>query len=185
MSKKSDLETIALQISNCAICKQESIGIAVPGEGNPNADIVFMGEAPGKNEAKTGRPFIGRSGKFLRATIQEIGLKEEDVFITSPVKYLPERGTPNPKQIAHGREHLMEQLEVIKPKLIVLMGSVAAQGVIQEKIPVLKEHGKILKRDGKNYFLTIHPAAAIRFQKFRSVFKDDFQILKNELHSRL
>ena len=92
----------------------------MPGEGNPDAHIIFLGEAPGKNEAATGRPFIGRSGQLLRKMIRSLGLKESDVFITRPVKYLPDRGTPSKEQIAHGRTHLTKQLTVINPKIIVL-----------------------------------------------------------------
>lgn len=178
MSKQAKLDEIAEEIKKCTECQYEKIGEAVPGEGNPDADIVFVGEAPGKQEAKIGRPFIGRSGKYLRSLITGIGLKEEDVYITSPVKYLPKRGTPLPVDIAHGRTHLVQQFEVINPKTVVLLGRVAAEGVFGEKLEVMKEHGRILERNGKKYFLTIHPAAAIRFTKFRSIIKRDFEALR-------
>jgi len=178
MTKDKRLAQIAQEIEQCDICKIGKSGKSVPGEGNSNADIVFIGEAPGKQEALSGRPFIGRSGKFLRSQIQEIGLLEEDIFITSPVKYLPDRGTPTPVDIAHGRIHLMKQFDVIQPKFIVLMGNVAAQGVLEEKIPVMTRHGTTVEKDGKKYFLTLHPAAAIRFVKFRKLFQEDFQVLK-------
>ncbi len=183
MDKKEKLDKITKGIEVCKICQEGKSGKAVPGEGNPDADIVFIGEAPGKNEAKTGRPFIGRSGQYLRRNIREIlNLKEEDVYITSPVKYLPDRGTPTPQDIAHGRIHLMKQFAVIQPQLIVLMGSVAIQGVFEEKIPVMKKHGTTLKKEGLTYFLTIHPAAAIRFKALRKVFEGDFRILKKITH---
>lgn len=175
--KKKALAAIAKKIERCEICKQEKSGKAVPGEGNPDADIVFIGEAPGKQEAKIGRPFIGRSGQLLRSLIREIGLREDDVYITSPVKYLPDRGTPSPKDIVHGREHLMKQLVIIDPKVIVLLGNVAAQGVLQEKLSITKQHGTLIEKDGKKYFLTYHPAAALRFAKFRPTLKADFQKL--------
>ncbi len=178
MNKQAVLFKIAKEIENCKICKEKKSGKAVPGEGNPNADIVFIGEAPGKTEAKTGRPFVGRSGKFLRSQIRAIGLKEENVFITSPVKYLPDRGTPTPMDIAHGRIHLEKQLEIIDPKIIVLMGSVAAQGVLQEKVPVKTKHGTTIQKNGKTYFLTVHPAAGLRFPPLRKIFIEDFQKLK-------
>lgn len=185
MNKLQKLEKLALEIENCVLCKQDTQGKAVPGEGNPDADIVFIGEAPGREEAKTGRPFIGRSGKLLRSLIREVGLKEEDVFITSPVKRLPNRGTPNPAQIAHGREHLNKQFSVIEPKIIVLLGNVACQAVLEEKHAVLKEHATIIKKDGRNYFITLHPAAAIRFQKFKKVIQEDFRKLHNLLYAKL
>lgn len=180
-TKIKHLEMIAQEIENCSVCKEGTSGKAVPGEGSPEAKIVFIGEAPGKTEAASGRPFIGRSGQLLRQLIQSVGLKEQDVFITSPVKYLPDRGTPSPEQIAHGRIHLNKQLAVIRPKLIVLLGSVATQAILQEKIPVIQRHGTRIERDNRTYFLTLHPAAAIRFQKFRKLLEEDFLKLKEEV----
>jgi uracil-DNA glycosylase family 4 len=176
------LNKIAREIEACKICKKASIGLPVVGEGNPNAKVVFIGEAPGKQEAATGRPFIGRSGKFLRENIQAIGLDDiKDVYITSPVKYLPKRGTPDKKQIAHGMIHLTKQLDAIDPKIIVLMGSTATLGVLGEFVPVAKQHGTVIKKDNKTFFISYHPAAAIRFFKFRKVFSDDFKKLKKLL----
>ena len=183
MNKQKALDKIASEIEECKICKIGKNGKAVPGEGNPDAEVIFIGEAPGKNEAATGRPFIGRSGQLLRGLIRDAGLKEVDVFITSPVKYLPDRGTPTSEDIAHGRVHLMQQLEVINPKIIVLLGRVAAEGVLQQKLAVMSQRGTIIEKDGKKYFLTIHPAAAIRFQKFKKLIVEDFDKLKVLLSS--
>jgi uracil-DNA glycosylase len=193
MNKQRALDKIAKEIEQCEICKVGKIGKAVPGEGNPDADIVFIGEAPGKTEAKTGRPFVGRSGKYLRSIIRIIELNEDEVYITSPVKYLPTKGTPTPAEIAHGKKHLDKQLAVIDPKIIVLMGSVAVQGVLgsptsprsklglrgARKISVMKEHGEIIKQGGKKYFITLHPAAALRFQPLKKIVDEDFIKLKN------
>jgi uracil-DNA glycosylase len=183
VDKQKLLDKIAKEIEVCKKCKSNSIGLPVPGEGNPNAKIIFVGEAPGRKEAESGRPFIGRSGKFLRENIKMIGLDDlKDVFIASPVKYLPKRGTPDKKQIAHGMVHFQKQLEIINPKIIVLMGSVAALGVLGEFVPVAKKHGEIMEKNGKKYFISFHPAAAIRFAKYRSVFAKDFKKLKNLLY---
>lgn len=184
MKKQQILDEIARQIESCRECRVSKTGVAVPGEGNPDADIVFIGEAPGKTEAKTGRPFVGRSGQLLRSLIREIGLSDEkDAYITSPVKYLPLRGTPTPKDIAHGRTHLMKQLEVIKPKIVVLLGRVAAEGVLQKKVAVVKERGQVIEEaDGIKYFLTYHPAAALRFpNKFKKLLREDFLKVKSLL----
>lgn len=179
MEKKKLLEEIAQEIKKCPICKIGKSGNAVVGEGNPDAKVAFIGEAPGKTEALTGRPFVGRSGKYLRQLIRSIGLTEEEVYITSPVKYLPDRGTPTSDDIAHGRIHLMKQLEVIKPRLVVLLGRVAAEGVLNKKVFVMKEHGgDVGETDEIKYFLTLHPAAAIRFQKFKILIEKDFKKLK-------
>lgn len=178
MNKTKALHIIAQEIEKCPLCKKDSQGNAVPGEGDPEAKIVFIGEAPGRTEAETGRPFVGRSGKLLRHLIREVGLTEEGVYITSPVKRLPNRGTPTDAQIAHGRKHLNQQLEVINPEMIVLLGSIAAYAVLEEKFPVLKRHGDIIEKDNRKYFLTLHPAAAIRFQKFKTLLTADFKKLK-------
>lgn len=178
MNKIRELTKIAKEIKACEICKEEKTGLAVPGEGNPDAEIVFLGEAPGKQEAASGRPFIGRSGQLLRKLIREIGLKEEDVYITSPVKYLPLRGTPTRAHILHGREHLMKQLAIIQPKLIVLLGATAAKAVIDRPVAVTKEHGLLIKQGALNYFLTFHPAAGLRFPPLKKLLEKDFQILK-------
>ncbi len=178
MNKVDQLSKIAKDIEGCKVCQEKKSGKAVPGEGNPDAKIVFVGEAPGKKEALTGRPFVGRSGQFLRSLIRDIGLKEEDVFITSPVKYLPDRGTPAPKDIAHGRIHLLKQLEIINPKIIVLLGSVAGQGVLEQKIPINMQHGNAIEKDDKKYFVTFHPSAALRFPPLRKLILSDFTKLK-------
>lgn len=177
MEKKALLAKIAKQIERCRLCKTGKSGKAVPGEGNPDADIVFLGEAPGRTEAQTGRPFVGRSGQLLRRLIRESGLSEEDVYITSPVKYLPDRGTPTKKDIQHGRLHLSHQLAVIKPKIIVLLGATASYAILEKVIPVMKEHGKIMKEGGRSYLLTLHPAAVLRFPKYAPLMRDDFRKL--------
>lgn len=178
MDKQSTLNKITKEILDCKVCPVGKSGLPVPGEGNPDADIVFIGEAPGKQEAKSGRPFIGRSGSLLRKLIQESGLKEENVFITSPVKYLPDRGTPTNIDIKHGMIHTQKQLDIIDPKVIVLLGSTAIQGILEQKIPILKEHGKIIEKEGKRYFLTLHPAAALRFPPLKKLLEEDFTNLK-------
>lgn len=182
MNKKKEMEKVAREIENCRVCREGKSGKAVVGEGSLDAEIVFIGEAPGKNEALVGRPFIGRSGKLLRSQIVSIGMKESDVYITSPVKYLPDSGTPTSTDITHGRIHLMKQLEIIQPKFVVLLGRVAAEGVLETKVQVMKEHGSIIdQRDGVKYYLTLHPAAAIRFAKNRPLFEEDFNRLKQIL----
>lgn len=172
------LAAIAREIASCPACKMNKIGVAVPGEGSARAAVVFVGEAPGKEEAKTGRPFIGRSGRLLRALIAEVGLQEEEVFITSPVKYLPTYVTPTLEDIDHGRIHLFKQLAVIKPKIVVLLGSVAAVAVLREKISVSQEHGRVIRREGLIYFLTYHPAAALYNPRLRPELAEDFRRLK-------
>ncbi|HVT01306.1 MAG TPA: uracil-DNA glycosylase [Patescibacteria group bacterium] len=181
MTKQQRLNGIAQEIEECEICRENSIGVAVVGEGNPDADVMFIGEAPGRLEAETGRPFIGRSGQLLRQAIRDAGLREEDVYITSPVKYLPTYKTPKDKDIEHGMYHLSKQIETIDPKIMVLLGNVATIGVIGKGHFIAKEHGSIIKKEGRTYFLSYHPAAAIRFAKFKPIFLSDFKKIKSLL----
>ena len=177
-SKEGQLLKIAEEIKACALCREGKTGLPVPGEGDAGADIFFVGEAPGKEEAKSGRPFIGRSGKFLRGTLREMGLREEEIFIASPVKYLPLKGTPSKAEIAHGTTHLLRQLAVIEPKVIVLMGNVAVWALLGLEGSVSQEHGNVVRKEGRTYLITFHPAAAMRFPKIRQAFLNDLTILK-------
>jgi len=172
------LDAIAVQIGKCKICKKDKIGLAVPGEGNPSAKIVFIGEAPGKTESKTGRPFVGRSGKLLRSLISDAGINEKDFYITSPVKYLPKHGTPTEKEIAHGKVHLLKQLDIIKPKIIVLLGNTAAKALLQSELKISEAHGTAFTQDKIKYFVSYHPAAALHLPKLRAILASDFKKLK-------
>lgn len=176
--KQKQLDRIAEEIEKCVECKNNKEGVTVVGEGNPDATIMFIGEAPGRLEAETGRPFVGRSGQLLRGAIRDLGLMEEDVYITSPVKRLPTYKTPKPKDIEHGMTHLQKQIDIIEPRVIVLLGNTAARGVLGKIPQTSKDHGTFIEQNGKTYFFSYHPAAAIRFVKYKKVFLDDFQKLK-------
>lgn len=178
MTKQEKLDKIAQEIENCLECKHGKNGKAVPGEGNADADILFVGEAPGRTEAETGRPFVGRSGKLLRSLITEAGLLEKDVYITSPVKYLPDYVTPKPQDIEHGFTHFGKQIDIINPKIIVLLGRVACLAVLKKNLSVVKLHGEIIEENGRKYFITVHPAAALRFKKMKALLMEDFKQLK-------
>jgi DNA polymerase len=179
LNNNQKLQKVTKSILECAVCNRAKKGLLVPGEGSSNADIVFVGEAPGKEEIKTGRPFVGRSGKLLRELIAKAGIKAEDVFITSAVKYLPKLYiTPKPKDIIHGRKHLQEQLEIIKPKIIVVLGNTSAISLLNEQYAISKVHGTIVKQGQYTYFLSYHPAAPLYSQKLRTVIAADFKKLK-------
>lgn len=182
-TKQSQLDAVAQKISRCRTCRKDKIGVSVPGEGNADADVVFVGEAPGKQEAKTGRPFIGPAGKLLRSLIKDTGLKDEEVFITSVVKYLPEYVTPKEHDIIHGRKHLFEQIDIINPKVIVLLGNTAVIGVLGEKLAIAKEHGKMIEKDGRQYLVAYHPAAPLYSGRLKVEIAKDFALLKKLLGS--
>jgi len=178
MNKEKELAKIAEDIENCSLCKKWGKGRAVPGEGNRDAKVAFIGEAPGNEEARTGRPFVGRSGKFLRSMMKAIGLDDRDVFISSPVHYLPLRGTPSKENILHGRGHLIKQLSVISPPIIVLLGNTACVAILDTTVRITTEHGRVVMKGGKTYFITYHPASAMRFPEAKKAFIRDFKKLK-------
>jgi len=179
MGKLEELNRVADEISRCEECKRDKSGLPVPGEGNPDANVIFLGESPGFQESKTGRPFVGRAGKFLTKMLDSIGIERKNVYITSPVKYFPGRRAPTDEEIYHGRIHLLKQIEIINPKLIVLLGNVASKAMFPDnKMFVSKIHGKAIEKDGRTYFPTFHPSAAMRFTKMRMKMEEDFEKLK-------
>ncbi len=182
IDQQKELNKIAQEILDCPICRKSGQGLLVPGEGDSNADLMFVGEAPGKTEIVLGRPFSGRSGKLLDGLLESINLSREDIFIGSAVKYLPKTYvTPKPFDIEHGRLHLFKQISVIQPKVIVVMGNIAAQALLHQKFSIAQEHGKFIKRDGLIYFLSYHPAAPLYNPKIREVIAKDFKKLKKYL----
>lgn len=180
---KSTLKDIAREIKRCVECRKGKQGLPVPGEGPPHAKLMFVGMAPGKEEAETGRPFIGRSGKLLTRMLKSVGIDRKKVYVTSPVKYYPGNRRLYKAEIEHGARHLRKQIDAISPKIIVLMGNVAVKALLPDKKPsAMKDHGKIIrKKIGRKeiiYFLTFHPAAALRFKRIRMLMKKDFLKLK-------
>jgi uracil-DNA glycosylase len=146
---------------------------AVPGEGPPNAEIMFIGEAPGFNEDQQGKPFVGAAGQFLNKLIESIHLKREDVYITNVVKHRPpENREPLPGEIASCREWLDHQIELIHPRMIVTLGRHSMARFFPDK-SISKIHGTAEKRDGIVYFAMYHPAAALHQQSLRYSIEQD------------
>jgi len=178
MSRKSELLELEREIEACPFCRSWGRGMAVPGEGDPEAQIAFIGEAPGREEGGCGRPFVGRSGKLLRAMIREIGLGEKEVFISSPVQYLPRRRTSLKSNVLHSRTHLLKQLFIINPSIVVLLGKTACFALLDRNVEVIKEHGRVVVKAGRKYLITLHPAYAMRFPDGMKAFRHDFGELK-------
>ncbi|MFA9288732.1 MAG: uracil-DNA glycosylase family protein [Weeksellaceae bacterium] len=181
LTKADALKKVQDEIRNCPICPQGMIGLPVPGEGNAEARFIAVGEAPGAKEAETGRPFIGRSGKLLTQLLESIGISREEIYITSPVSYFPGRRAPTPAEVAHGRTHFFKQVTIIDPEFLVCMGATALYAVTGDKMKVMQVHGKPFVYKDRKIFPTLHPAAAIRFQKNKALIESDFQELKKYL----
>jgi len=182
MTRRKQLEELDETIRNCTLCPLHETRInAVPGEGPANSRVMFIGEAPGAREDESGRPFVGRSGELLISMIQEIGLSRETVFITSILKSRPPKNrNPTQAEISACRPYLERQIEIINPQVIVLLGGVAISSLVGPW-KVSEAHGKFYENDGRVYFMTYHPAAALRFPKTKAAMREDFQILRQEL----
>lgn len=182
MTNCKQLEKLHETIRHCTLCPlHETRTNAVPGEGPCDASAMFVGEAPGAKEDETGRPFVGRSGELLVSLLEEIGLTRDDVFITSILKSRPPKTrTPNKFEINVCRPYLEQQIELIKPRVIVLLGGVAISSLIGPW-KVSESHGRFYESGSQTYFMTYHPAAALRFSKIKAVMREDFKILSQEL----
>jgi DNA polymerase len=182
MTRKKQLEELHETIKKCKLCPLHETRInAVPGEGPVTARVMFVGEAPGAREDETGRPFVGRSGELLTTMIQEIGLTRDQVFITSILKSRPPKNrTPKQAEVKACIPYLEKQIELINPKIVVLLGGVAISSLIGPW-KLSEAHGKVFETDERTYFMTYHPAAALRFPKTKAIMREDFQALREEL----
>lgn len=183
-----DLQQIADIISKCQLCPLYKTKTKdVPGVGNPNSEIMFIGEAPGKDEDLKGEPFVGRAGQFLTEMIESIGLKRRDVFIANTVKHRPPGNRdPLPEEKEACLPYLLRQIEIIKPKLVVLLGKHSMETFLPE-LRISLEHGKPKRKNGQVYLPLYHPAAALYNGGLRETLTQDFykipkilEIIKNE-----
>jgi DNA polymerase len=176
MSSAEILKEVAAEVSTCAMCDLcKSRTRAVPGEGNPQAKILFIGEGPGFHEDKQGRPFVGPSGQLLQELLKSINLKREDVFITNVVKCRPpENRDPLPAEIDACNDYLDRQIAAIQPKVIVTLGRHSmAKFFSGEKISAI--HGRARKKDGYICIPMFHPAAALRTESYKIALREDFK----------
>ncbi len=179
IDKQSKLDQIAADIVKNNVCPDlaKSAKHLVPGEGNPDASVMFIGEAPGKNEDLTGKPFVGAAGKFLDELLLSIGLKREDVFITSILKYRPPNNRdPKPAEKDAFWPYLLAQIEVIQPKLIVALGRHGANCFLPELV-IGREHGRVKDWNGRKLLPLYHPAAALYNGNMRQILFDDFKAI--------
>jgi uracil-DNA glycosylase len=176
------LEKIATEVVGCSLCKlSRSRKNAVPGDGQTSAKIIFIGEAPGKNEDEKGRPFIGIAGRILDEALQKAGIERSQVFITNIVKCRPPGNRiPEDEERAACRPYLDRQLSLIAPRIICILGATAYSSILGGK-SITQNRGKIIKRKGQKYLITIHPAAAIYNKNLRHALEDDLSSLSQEI----
>jgi uracil-DNA glycosylase family 4 len=177
------LEDLAKRIRICVKCPlHESRTHAVPGEGKANARFMVIGEAPGKQEDKEGRPFIGNAGRYLDHVLEGTELQRADFFITNIVKCRPPSNrTPKSGEIETCVSlYLFEQIKRLNPKLILLLGSTAVKTVLGLK-SVEEARGRVISHEGRNYLASYHPAVRFYREDLAEKLKDDFSLLKAEL----
>ncbi|MGH2588835.1 MAG: uracil-DNA glycosylase family protein [Dehalococcoidia bacterium] len=175
MSELSDLAQMILRCPDCRLCETRTQ--AVPGEGPEDAEIMFIGEGPGFNEDRTGRPFVGAAGKFLDQLLGAAGLKREEVFIANVVKCRPPNNRdPMPDEIAACGTWLDRQIELIKPAVIVTLGRHSMNRFIPGAT-ISRIHGVPRDLDGIMVVPMFHPAAALHQERYRSLILADFQKL--------
>jgi DNA polymerase len=154
------------------------------GEGDPAAPIMFIGEAPGANEDRLRRPFVGRSGKLLDEMIRSIGWRREDMYITNIVKRRPpENRDPLPAEIGAYRPYLARQIAIVDPALIVTLGRFAMHYFAPDA-KMTRDHGSALLCDGRTVFPVYHPAAALRSAEMRKALLSDFAKIPEILAAR-
>jgi uracil-DNA glycosylase family 4 len=183
-SKKSKrLEELAARIRVCPLCPLcESRTNAVPGDGKLSAQVMIIGEAPGKDEDETGLPFVGAAGRFLDHVFEGTGLDRGDFFITNTVKCRPPKNrTPKKSEVdVCTSNYLFEQIESLNPKLIMLLGGVAAKAVLGVK-SVAEVRGQVIERDGRRFLVGYHPAVRFYREDLGEKVKEDFALLKREV----
>ncbi|MCS6783583.1 MAG: uracil-DNA glycosylase [Candidatus Caldarchaeum sp.] len=174
------LAGVADEVRRCVLCPLHRGRLnAVPGEGRADAEIMFIGEGPGEDEDLQGRPFVGRSGKLLTEALEAAGLRREDVFITNVVKCRPpgnREPTPEERNICT-KSYLFRQIDAVNPRLIVLLGSVAVQTLLNIS-SVTAVRGRAFEKGGRRFFVTFHPAAALYNPANRDIFFHDIKKAK-------
>jgi DNA polymerase len=175
------LENLAKQAAQCHLCElSKTRNKVVFGEGNPNADILFVGDAPGITEDSIGKPFEGRSGELLTKMIENVlGLSRSDVYITNMLKCRPfNNDTPTPTQAHTCQPYLLKQIELIKPKLIVTLGSVAYHYLTGDDTDISKIRGTPQQQNGYSIIPTYHPSYLLRNPSVRKEVYDDLLKVK-------
>jgi uracil-DNA glycosylase family 4 len=176
LSPADALTAIREDIGECTRCKLHGMGRRqiVFGVGNPSADLMFVGEAPGGDEDIQGIPFVGRAGQLLTKIIEAIGLRREDVYIANVIKCRPpENRNPEPDEVETCEPFLFRQIDVIKPKVIVALGTFAAKALLKTQDPISRLRGRVYNYRGVKLLPTFHPAFLLRSpERKRDVWED-------------
>ncbi len=179
-----DWDKLQQQVSQCKLCGLcQTRTQTVFGVGNPHADLMFIGEAPGANEDAQGEPFIGRAGQLLNAMLVAIGLKREEVFIANILKCRPPNNRdPQPDEVATCTPYLLKQIELIQPKVMVALGRIAAQFLLETQTSLGKLRGTVHQYHDKPLIITYHPAYLLRSPNQKAKSWEDLLLIKQHLN---
>ena len=171
------IEELKESINNCKKCKLcKTRTNIVFGVGNPNADIMFIGEGPGGEEDRLGEPFVGKAGQLMNKAFDIVGIKREEVYIANIVKCRPPQNRdPEEDEIKACMDYLRNQVVIIKPKIIVLLGRIALQNILGQEYKITASRGKWVEKKGIMYMPTWHPAALLRDETKKIEFLNDLK----------
>ena len=178
------LDEFAQSLRNCQRCKLAKLGRSqvVFGVGNPNASVMFVGEAPGFYEDKQGEPFVGAAGKLLNELLQSAGLSRSEIYIANVIKCRPPNNRdPEPDEVETCKPFLLQQIEMIKPKLVCSLGNWATHTLLDKKVGITKVRGRAFPLEKFVLFPLLHPAAALHQGNLREPLIEDFKKLKDYL----
>ncbi len=183
MSTKENWEALRRACAGCQSCPLgETRTKLVFGDGNPDSEIMLIGEGPGEQEDLQGLPFVGPAGKLLDSMLQMIDLDRSKVYIANIVKCRPPRNRdPQPTEQQACRSWLDRQIELVDPKIIVCLGRIAAMGVIKDDFRITREHGQWFTLNGRMYMATFHPSALLRDPSKRPEAFMDLRALRKEI----
>jgi len=180
-----DLEVIRVDLNNCTLCKlSPTRKNIVFGSGNPNADLMFVGEAPGADEDEQGLPFVGRAGQLLTKIIEAIDMRREEVFICNILKCRPPGNrNPEPDEIAACEQFLFRQIESVKPKVICALGAFSAKTLLRTNEPISRLRGHLVDYRGAKLMATFHPAYLLRNPNEKRRVWEDVQAIRDYILS--
>lgn len=180
VSSFEELENLIKDCEKCKLAKNRNN--IVLGCGNKEAKIMFIGEGPGADEDIQGEPFVGKAGKLMNQAFKGLGIKREDVYICNVVKCRPPMNrNPEPDEVKECLDYLRAQVVLVKPKIIVLLGSVALKAILGDEVTITKARGKWVEKNGIYYMPTFHPAALLRDEAKKVDFWNDLkEVIKKE-----
>ena len=182
LSSSQELEDFRQSIKNCQECHLHKYRTnLVFGTGNPQANLMFVGEAPGKEEDLQGKPFVGRAGQLLDKILKAINFQREEVYIGNVLKCRPpENRDPLPDEVDKCEPFLLKQIDIIKPRIICALGRISAQVLLKTKLPLNQLRGRFHDYHGIRFLVTYHPAALLRYPQYKRQTWEDVQLLRRE-----